>query len=62
MWEVACELLEKKTEVGEKPIRLLGLGISGLTEPGEKQVKFEQGELFSGDVLNLNSAAESGVE
>lgn len=30
VFEVACDLLEGKTEAGKKPIRLLGLGLSGL--------------------------------
>lgn len=28
--EVACELLKQKTRAGKKPVRLLGLGVSGL--------------------------------
>jgi DNA polymerase-4 len=32
IYEVACELLETKTLAGKKPVRLLGVGISGLSE------------------------------
>lgn len=32
MHSIACGLLENKTLAGKKPIRLLGLGLSGLTE------------------------------
>ena len=48
-WEeihrIACELLEQKTEAGTKPVRLLGLGISGL-EHAEEQIQPGQKELF----------------
>lgn len=33
--ETACDLLKKKTLAGKKPIRLLGLGVSGLKSPQE---------------------------
>lgn len=44
--EIACDLLKKKTLAGRKPIRLLGLGISGLRSKDEFPVA-TQGELFS---------------
>ena len=43
--EIACDLLKKKTLAGRKPIRLLGLGISGLKSKDELPVA-AQGELF----------------
>ena len=43
--EIACDLLKRKTLAGRKPIRLLGLGISGLRSRGEIPVP-AQGELF----------------
>ena len=43
--EIACDLLKKKTLAGRKPIRLLGLGISGLRGQDEFPVA-TQGELF----------------
>ena len=43
--EIVCELLKKKTLAGRKPIRLLGLGISGLKGKDEFQHPL-QGELF----------------
>lgn len=42
---IAWELLERKTEAGKKPVRLLGLGISGLQEESEA-VDPRQPELF----------------
>lgn len=45
IWELACNLLDTKTAAGVKPVRLVGLGISGLEEPhGKKESR--QGELF----------------
>ncbi len=46
VYETACELLMKKTLAGKKPVRLLGLGISGLknqtdTEPSLQKTLFE---------------------
>ncbi len=35
IYRTAAELLDLKTEAGKKPVRLLGLGISGLTEETE---------------------------
>ena len=35
IYKTAAELLESKTEAGRRPIRLLGLGISGLVEETE---------------------------
>lgn len=32
LYRVACRLLAEKTEAGKKPIRLIGLGVSGLQE------------------------------
>ncbi len=51
IYSVARELLEEKTEAGKKPVRLLGLGISGLVEMTElssspQKELFEQAELF----------------
>ena len=43
--EIACDLLKKKTLAGRKPIRLLGLGVSGLKGKDELPVA-TQGELF----------------
>ena len=43
--EIACDLLKKKTLAGRKPIRLLGLGISGLKGKEELPAAV-QGELF----------------
>jgi DNA polymerase-4 len=43
--EIACDLLKKKTLAGRKPIRLLGLGISGLRDKDEMPTA-TQGELF----------------
>jgi DNA polymerase-4 len=45
LYEIACDLLKKKTLAGRKPIRLLGLGVSGLQG---KTISSEaaQGELF----------------
>lgn len=42
--KIACELLEAKTEAGTRPVRLIGLGISGLDTAEPK--KSLQGELF----------------
>jgi hypothetical protein len=44
--EIACDLLKKKTLAGRKPIRLLGLGISGLKNKDQLSIS-TQGELFS---------------
>jgi len=44
----AIKLLKQKTEVGKKPIRLIGLGVSGLRPVNHQPVVWEQGELFSG--------------
>ena len=43
--EIASDLLKKKTLAGRKPIRLLGLGVSGLENKNEFSVS-KQGELF----------------
>jgi len=43
--EVACDLLKRKTLAGRKPIRLLGVGVSGLKNRGEIPAS-TQGELF----------------
>jgi DNA polymerase-4 len=43
--EIACDLLKRKTLAGRKPIRLLGLGISGLKNKDEMP-RVTQGELF----------------
>lgn len=34
LYRVACRLLAEKTEAGSRPVRLLGLGVSGLKERG----------------------------
>lgn len=44
IWTIACDLLDRKTAAGTKPVRLIGLGISGLDEP-EKKPGLQQ-ELF----------------
>ncbi len=46
IFATALELLTQKTEAGKKPIRLLGLGISGLMPLQDEPVKSQQGELF----------------
>lgn len=45
VWGIACDLLMNKTLVGKKPIRLIGLGISGL-EPVLQESLCQQKELF----------------
>ncbi len=35
LYRVACRLLAEKTQAGKKPVRLLGLGVSGLQEKSE---------------------------
>lgn len=51
IYEVAARLLENKTHAGKKAVRLIGLGISGLDQPVEKQMLqkelFEEPSLFS---------------
>jgi len=42
------DLLKTRTEAGKKPIRLIGLGVSGLRPINQQPVIWEQGELFSG--------------
>lgn len=37
LYRVACRLLAEKTEAGKRPVRLLGLGVSGLQERGSIQ-------------------------
>jgi DNA polymerase-4 len=37
LYRVACRLLAEKTDAGKKPVRLLGLGVSGLQERGSIQ-------------------------
>ncbi len=37
LYRVACRLLAEKTDAGKKPVRLLGLGVSGLEERGTIQ-------------------------
>lgn len=45
--QIACTLLDQKTEAGKKPIRLLGVGVSGLKYLAEFQSKpSPQWELF----------------
>jgi len=46
VYEVACELLERKTQAGKKPVRLIGLSIAGLTKSKGSRPT-EQKELFS---------------
>lgn len=43
VFETACELMDKKTLAGKKPVRLIGIGISGLDEIVKPQ---PQKELF----------------
>lgn len=45
------ELLKNKTLAGKKPIRLIGLGISGLRSVHDEPVVWQQGELFEGDSM-----------
>jgi DNA polymerase IV len=45
VFEVAAQLLEKKTEAGARPIRLIGLGISGLRDLREFKISKER-DLF----------------
>ncbi len=45
VYENACILLDQKTQAGSKPIRLIGLGISGLDQEGKKE-DFRQGLLL----------------
>lgn len=45
VYAVACELLDKKTEAGKKPVRLVGLGLSGLKNLSELAV-VRQNDLF----------------
>jgi len=45
IYKVARHLLKLKTQAGKKPIRLLGLGISGLHKKGENKTPM-QGDLF----------------
>ncbi|MBU9888443.1 MAG: DNA polymerase IV [Candidatus Omnitrophica bacterium] len=42
---IACSLLEEKTSAGRKPVRLLGLGISGLKKEAPEVPHFQK-ELF----------------
>jgi len=46
VYETACRLLVEKTLAGQKPIRLLGLGISGL-KPMQEWVSAQIPDLFS---------------
>ncbi len=46
IYQIAAELLQKKTLAGKKPVRLLGLGLSGLRELGEMPAEAVQAELF----------------
>lgn len=43
--EIACDLLKQKTLAGKKPVRLLGLGVSGL-KGKEEILQVRQKELF----------------
>ena len=45
LYEIACGLLEEKTLAGRKPIRLLGLGVSGLNDKEKPPATFQK-ELF----------------
>ncbi|MDP3920215.1 MAG: DNA polymerase IV [Candidatus Omnitrophota bacterium] len=47
IYRIACLLLETKTLAGRKPIRLLGVGMSGL-RPLAEAAKVETGDLFDG--------------
>lgn len=46
IFDIAARLLETRTEAGRKPIRLLGLGISGLISSEEAEPLTLQRELF----------------
>lgn len=50
IYRTACELLDAKTEAGKKPVRLIGLGISGLLEETEFTSE-KQKELFPSEEL-----------
>ena len=41
IYGVACDLLEKKTLAGKKPVRLIGLGLSGLKEITAKPLELD---------------------
>lgn len=45
LYTLACDLLDRKTDAGKKAVRLIGLGISGLDDPGVFAVK--ERDLFS---------------
>ncbi len=47
IYKTAAELLDAKTEAGKKPVRLVGLGISGLLEETELSTN-RQKDLFEG--------------
>jgi len=44
---IACDLLRTKTQAGKKPIRLMGLGISGLEDLQDIQKRLAQKDLFA---------------
>ncbi|MEI8345010.1 MAG: DNA polymerase IV [Candidatus Omnitrophota bacterium] len=44
--QTACRLLEHKTNAGRRPVRLIGLGISGLSEIGSVRKKSLPADLF----------------
>ncbi|HDZ90169.1 MAG TPA: DNA polymerase IV [Deltaproteobacteria bacterium] len=63
IYTTACRLLIKKTAAGKRPIRLLGISLSGLTPPGQAK----QLSLFSRDEQrrkrrDLNTALDSIYE
>ncbi|MFZ5802414.1 MAG: DNA polymerase IV [Candidatus Omnitrophota bacterium] len=47
LYQIACRLLRTKTRAGEKPVRLLGLGLSGLKK--EEGSRSREPDLFSGE-------------
>ncbi len=49
LYETACDLLRRKTLAGRKPIRLIGVGVSGLCGRAQSE-PFAQGELFLEDI------------
>jgi DNA polymerase-4 len=58
IYETAWKLLTSKTEAGRRPIRLLGLGVSGLSE-GEGVKKSAPTELFGSEEYGFSSSPKS---
>lgn len=62
IYQIACRLLEK-TEAGKRPIRLLGISLSGLSRPEacSQQSLFDQ-EISLQNKVRINSAMDHIVE